>query len=225
MPPIYYPAVIDRSASGFGVSFPDFPGCVAAGATVQEAAVNAEAALGLHLEGMGAGGDTIPPPSRLEDIEHVEGAEDVARILVRAELPGKVTRVLLSLDESLVGAIDAIAPNRSAFLADAARAALRGRTGSGSDFLAVAWPKKGGYQYREQFPEMIFAHRSVRGVYDIPGDYAIVRMKEPVTPAMIADVENYLKMRDFPASVGRVHPQHLLWAEIKAREWTSQLQA
>lgn len=121
MPIQYFPAVIDRSASGFGVSFPDFPGCVAAGGTVQAAAVNAEAALALHLEGMGRDDEAIPAPSSLDDIDDVEGADDVARILVRAELPGRVTRVLLSLDENIVAAVDAVSPNRSAFIADAVR--------------------------------------------------------------------------------------------------------
>lgn len=126
MPPIYYPAIIDRSASGFGVSFPDFPGCVAAGATVQEAAVQAEAALALHLDGMRADKDTIPQPSALDDIDDVEGADDVARVLVRAEMPGSFTRIQVTIEDSVLSAIDAVASNRSAFLTDAARTALRG---------------------------------------------------------------------------------------------------
>ena len=129
MPPIYYPAVIDRSASGFGVSFPDFPGCVAAGATVQEAAVNAEAALALHLDGMRADKDAIPQPSSLDDIEEVEGAEDVARVLVRADAPGTFARIQVTIESSLLAAIDAHASNRSGFLAEAAREELRRRAG------------------------------------------------------------------------------------------------
>jgi predicted RNase H-like HicB family nuclease len=124
MPPVYYPAVIDRSASGFGVSFPDFPGCIAAGATVQEAAVNAEAALAMHLDGMRADKDAIPQPSSLDAIEDVEGADDLARVMVRAELPGQFTRIQVTIENGVLAAIDAVATNRSAFLTDAARAAL-----------------------------------------------------------------------------------------------------
>lgn len=124
MPPIYYPAVVDRSASGYGVTFPDFPGCVAAGATVQQAAANAEAALALHLDGMRADKDAIPQPSSLDDIEPAEGAEDVARVLIRAEAPGSFSRVQVTIEDSVLAAIDAVATNRSAFLTDAARAAL-----------------------------------------------------------------------------------------------------
>ena len=121
----YFPAVIDRSASGFGVSFPDLPGCIAAGDTVQQAAINAEAALALHLDAMRADGDAIPEPSSLDEIEPVDGADDVALILVRASVEAKFMRVQITLEESLLSAIDAATPNRSAFLAEAARAALR----------------------------------------------------------------------------------------------------
>lgn len=126
MPATYYPAVIDRSASGFGVTFPDFPGCVANGATVGEACLQAEQALALHVEAMVKDKDTIPAPSDLDSIEAVDGADDVARVMVRAEVPSKVERVLVSIDANLLRAIDAAAPNRSAFIADAARAHLGG---------------------------------------------------------------------------------------------------
>ena len=48
------------SDSDFGVSFPDFPGCVTAGATLEEARQLAGEALGLHIEGMNEDGETIP---------------------------------------------------------------------------------------------------------------------------------------------------------------------
>jgi predicted RNase H-like HicB family nuclease len=128
MPATYYPAIIDRSASGFGATFPDLPGCVAAGATIHEAAMSAEGALALHVEGMAKDKDTIPQPSTLDSIEaDLDGADDVACVLVRVDVPVKVERVLVSLDSNLIRAIDAVAPNRSAFIADAARAALDAR--------------------------------------------------------------------------------------------------
>ncbi len=129
MPATYYPAIIDRSASGFGVTFPDFPGCVANGTTVGEACLQAEQALALHVEAMVKDKDAIPAPSDLDAIEDVEGADDVARVMVRVEVPAKVERVLVSIDANLLRAIDAAAPNRSAFLAEAARAALRRQDG------------------------------------------------------------------------------------------------
>jgi len=124
MPATYYPAIMDRSASGFGVSFPDFPGCIANGDSVNEAALNAEAALALHVEAMVKDKDDLPAPSDLDAIEEDEGAEDVARRVIRVDTPAKGERGLVSLDAGLLRAIDAVASNRSGWLADAARAAL-----------------------------------------------------------------------------------------------------
>lgn len=55
--------------SDFGVSFPDFPGCVTAGKTLEEARRLApEALLTLHIQGMIADGEPIPEPSTLDDL-------------------------------------------------------------------------------------------------------------------------------------------------------------
>jgi predicted RNase H-like HicB family nuclease len=61
----YYPALITRDdgATGFGVVFPDLPGCVSGGDTVQEAAEMAAEALALHVEGMMEEGLALPPAS------------------------------------------------------------------------------------------------------------------------------------------------------------------
>jgi predicted RNase H-like HicB family nuclease len=52
--------------SDYGVSFPDFPGCVTAVGRLEEAPHMAEEALSLHIAGMVKDGDTIPRPSPLE---------------------------------------------------------------------------------------------------------------------------------------------------------------
>lgn len=124
MATVYYPAIIERGPEGFGVYFPDLPGCVSAGRTVQEAALGAEEALNGHLSVMAEYGDAIPQPSELDAIEADEGSDEVGRILVRGERPGKAVRVQVTIEEGLLARIDRAAPNRSRFLADAARAAL-----------------------------------------------------------------------------------------------------
>jgi predicted RNase H-like HicB family nuclease len=128
MPATYYPAVVDRSTSDFGVSFPDFLGLTANGRTISEACARAELALAFHIDAMTKDKDAIPEPSSIDDIEPVDGANDVAFVMVRAEVAPKITRVLVSMDENLLRSIDAFAPNRSAFLAEAARARLDGIT-------------------------------------------------------------------------------------------------
>ena len=121
----YFPAILERGPEGFGVYFPDLPGCVSAGATMQETARNAEEALSLHLAGMAEDGEAIPQPSELDSIARDSEVDEVGRILVRADLPGRKIRVQVTLDEGLVSAIDLVAKNRSAFLEDAARLRLR----------------------------------------------------------------------------------------------------
>lgn len=122
---VYYPAIVERSADGFGVFFPDLPGCTSFGATEQEAAENAEEALVGHLIVSAEYGDIFASPSPLDAISRDSDIDEAARILVRAELPGKSIRINVTLDEGLVAAIDKVAKNRSGFLADAARTALR----------------------------------------------------------------------------------------------------
>jgi predicted RNase H-like HicB family nuclease len=125
VPIVYYPAIIEAGRIGFGVAFPDLPGCVSAGDTPQDAARNAEVALRAHLGLMQDDGDAIPEPSDIDHAPRDPDVREVARILVRADLPGKAQRLNISLDENLVARIDAAAEargmTRSAFLAEGAR--------------------------------------------------------------------------------------------------------
>lgn len=116
-----YPAIIEHARKSYSVYFPDLPGCTSAGDSLQEAALNAEEALAFHLLGLASDGDAIAEPSSLDDIERDPEVDEAARILVRAEIPGRSIRINVTLDEGLVAAIDKIARNRSGFLADAAR--------------------------------------------------------------------------------------------------------
>ena len=68
--------------SDFGVSFPDFPGCVTAGKDIDEAKDMAQDALALHIRGMLEDGEPMPTPSRLEDIMIDPEYADAAAYLV-----------------------------------------------------------------------------------------------------------------------------------------------
>ena len=46
-------------AGGFGISFPDFPGCVSDGDTVEDALTRGEAALAFHVAGLREDGRVI----------------------------------------------------------------------------------------------------------------------------------------------------------------------
>lgn len=64
-----YTALLRKQAdSDFGMEFPDFPGCITAGVTLEDAQHMAGEALLLHVEGMMEDGDAIPEPSGLDDI-------------------------------------------------------------------------------------------------------------------------------------------------------------
>jgi predicted RNase H-like HicB family nuclease len=119
-----YPAIIERAGEGYSLFFPDLPGCTSYGATVTEAALNAEEALDGHLLVSAQYGDEVADPSALEDVEQDPEVDEVVRLLVRADKPGKAIRLNITMDEGLVAAIDRVAKNRSGFLSDAARAAL-----------------------------------------------------------------------------------------------------
>lgn len=131
----YYPAVLHKDAdSDYGLSFPDLPGCVTAAADVDAAVRRAEEALALHVAGMLEDGEAIPAPS---DVEAARAAAEPAGfravVLVPVIIPGRAKRYQVTLPEDLVADIDAVAPNRSGFLADAARAELARRKGAAAD--------------------------------------------------------------------------------------------
>ncbi|SFY23200.1 Predicted nuclease of the RNAse H fold, HicB family [Paracoccus pantotrophus] len=120
-------------AGGFGISFPDFPGAISDGDTVEQAIQRGEQALAFHVQGMREDGLEVPVPRSVDDIladpDLAEWREDaqiahVALILDR----GSPKRVNISLDPGLLDAIDAEAARRgmtrSAFLSSAARAEI-----------------------------------------------------------------------------------------------------
>ncbi len=66
---VTYLAVFEPSADGYGVYFPDLPGCIGFGGTFEEAQRSAADALGLHLYGMEQDGEPIPAPSKVPEID------------------------------------------------------------------------------------------------------------------------------------------------------------
>jgi len=125
---IIYPAVFETDEQGgYGITFPDLPGCVTAGDTMEEAYANAIEALELHLEGMIEDGEALPPASSIQDIEDDPEIQVVTKMLIPATVPGRTRRINVTLDSGLISQIDAVSANRSAFLQEAARAELRRR--------------------------------------------------------------------------------------------------
>lgn len=112
--------------SDYGVSFPDFPGVITAGGTLDEARRLAEEALGFHIEGMIEDGTFLPAPSSLDTIMSNMSNKDGVAILVTVKTPEtRAVRINVTLPEDVLKRIDAFAStqglSRSGFLARAAR--------------------------------------------------------------------------------------------------------
>lgn len=83
-----YPALVHKEPdSDYGVSFPDLPGCITAGSTLEEACEMAREVLSLHLEGMAAGGEFIPSPCSADAALAHEDASDAIALIVVEALP------------------------------------------------------------------------------------------------------------------------------------------
>jgi predicted RNase H-like HicB family nuclease len=78
--------------SDYGVDFPDFPGCITAGETLEDARRMAVKALQLHIEGLIEDGHPIPVPSTLDDImtdpHHRDAVAVLVDVPVLADVPG-----------------------------------------------------------------------------------------------------------------------------------------
>ena len=106
----FYPAVIEpASPGGFGVYFPDLPGCTSGGASFQETAENAARALALHLAGIVEDGAQVPEPGRADP----EALPPHCRLIyVQADVPGRNVRINITIDEGTLALADRLALNR-----------------------------------------------------------------------------------------------------------------
>ena len=78
-------ALIHKDAdSDYGVSFPDLPGAISAGTTLDEARAMAAEALAFHLEGLAEDGEAVPEPSSLEEIMANRENRDGVAVLIQA---------------------------------------------------------------------------------------------------------------------------------------------
>ena len=126
-----YIALIHKdSNSDYGVSFPDFPGCISAGKTLDEARNLASEALVFHVAGMIDDAEAIPEPSTLEAVMADQDNRDGVAILVPLEMQPKTVRVNISVPSEVLDLIDKHAEangfTRSGFIVSAARRVMGG---------------------------------------------------------------------------------------------------
>ncbi len=92
--------------SDFGVSFPDFPGCVTAGKTLEEARRMAVEALTLHIEGMMEDGESIPEASILDALANDPAMKGAVAFLVNVDVAEKAGRFNITARKSQMEEID-----------------------------------------------------------------------------------------------------------------------
>jgi predicted RNase H-like HicB family nuclease len=96
--------------SDFGVSFPDFPGCITAGRTLAEAHRMAAEALTLHIAGMLDDGETIPAPSSLDALAEGPAMKRGVAFLVHIEpAVDRTVRINITARAKQVELIDQLA--------------------------------------------------------------------------------------------------------------------
>jgi predicted RNase H-like HicB family nuclease len=125
--------LIHGSAGAWGISFPDLPGCIGGGATMDAAMASGRESAALHLDALVDDGLPLPPFRTVDQLrtdpafaEDFADAEAVTALDI--ELPGRAVRLNITMDEGLLQRIDRraaeLGESRSGFLA-AARARMQ----------------------------------------------------------------------------------------------------
>lgn len=65
-----YAIVVEKAGNNYSAYVPDLPGCVATGATVEEAENEIREAIGFHIEGLIEDGLPVPQPASI--VEYLE---------------------------------------------------------------------------------------------------------------------------------------------------------
>ena len=113
-----YVVLVDGKAGSYGVTFPDLPGCVAMGKTVDEAIANASEALRDWVDVTEEAKEKVPSPRSAEAMRRdkeirqalAAGAQLASVPLVRQT--GKPVKANLSIDAGVLKALDAEASRR-----------------------------------------------------------------------------------------------------------------
>ena len=119
----------DKPEDGYGVVFPDLPGCTTSGDTVEQAYEHAFEALALHVDGMNEDGMPLPEPTPFNAplplwLRDIAGTIE-RTVLVPVKIPGKAVRISITMEKGLLGRLDTMAAangdTRSGYIAEAVR--------------------------------------------------------------------------------------------------------
>ena len=95
-------AIVHEEAGVYGASFPDLPGCIAAGDSLDEVMQRGAAAAAAYVDSLIDDGEPIPMLRTLDQLKpdplFRDDAEDGMIVALPLDLPGKAVRVNISLD-------------------------------------------------------------------------------------------------------------------------------
>jgi predicted RNase H-like HicB family nuclease len=123
---IYIALLRKDPESDYGVDFPDFPSCITAGSTLEEAREMAAEALEFHIEGMLEEDLPIPEPSSLEAV--MADPENAEAVAFPASVPDRLTgagQLDLTLSMADLEKLDALAEKRGSSRAAPVTEAVR----------------------------------------------------------------------------------------------------
>ena len=109
----FYTAIIEKTKDGFGVFFPDLPGCTSFGKTIEQAAINAFSAAQAHVALSREYGDPIAEPRATDQIPAEKGVKEKVRLLIPVEMSDEPVRVNISLPGAALEALDRTAKELS----------------------------------------------------------------------------------------------------------------
>lgn len=99
-----YIAIIHKEKkSEYGVSFSDFPGCITAGKTIDEAKNMAHKALEFHVDGLLKDGEQLPEPTPADLVQFKDA---LALFIVSIEEKREPVRINISIDPYLLDKAD-----------------------------------------------------------------------------------------------------------------------
>jgi predicted RNase H-like HicB family nuclease len=127
MAPRLYPAVLEKAAKKtFAAWMPDFPDCVAAGTTQEQALEKLDARVAQAAEMLAEADKPMPDPTPMGEIE--KPAAFIAFVMVKVSPPNPSERVNVYLPKNLIGKADeraaSLGMSRSSFFGLALNLAL-----------------------------------------------------------------------------------------------------
>ena len=140
----FYPAVLERGPKAtFAVWFPDFPGCVAAARSQEDAMAKAQEALARSVVGLAEQDGRLPTPTPFEKIAVPRDCDLITFFAVGVEPPEASERVNIYLPKSLIARVDKRAAelgmSRSSFFGLAISGALDFLQASPPGTTAATW--------------------------------------------------------------------------------------